>query len=296
MAINWQCFGSNGLEEADYSKGVLERFTRRAPSDWDGGYNIGNTYRKTIDNPRLIRYRISPHLANYFNGQSAINSGGEYIGAWYGNKPILADKIVINHYYIKSREEYNKTKFSRGFACSDKNPYNEGHFRVHDRNEVFDDGILKYRATRAEKFSFESDDSRTTRVVNALFNTLTQSQDDDSLADKLETFLTCRAVAEKFGVKIGEHSAEEYALAWIYWTLLKANPLTYAEIQMFLKALPEILERPFSVCKEIKTLTQENILPQLREALKNGDVLKGAEDWKTRADLLYIQKLLRLIK
>ena len=34
LAINWQLFGSNGQETADFSRGVLERFTRRAPVDW----------------------------------------------------------------------------------------------------------------------------------------------------------------------------------------------------------------------------------------------------------------------
>ena len=30
LCINWMMYGSNNLETADYSKGVLERFTRRA--------------------------------------------------------------------------------------------------------------------------------------------------------------------------------------------------------------------------------------------------------------------------
>ena len=34
LAINWQYYGSNGLTKADFSKGVLERFTRRAPKNF----------------------------------------------------------------------------------------------------------------------------------------------------------------------------------------------------------------------------------------------------------------------
>ena len=34
VAVNWQLYGSNGARTADYSRGVLERFTRRAPVDW----------------------------------------------------------------------------------------------------------------------------------------------------------------------------------------------------------------------------------------------------------------------
>ncbi|MBQ6131231.1 MAG: glycosyltransferase family 92 protein [Selenomonadaceae bacterium] len=288
LGINWQCFGSNGHETADYSRGVLERFTRRAPRDWSSHIEGGNFQKKVIDNPRLIHCRTNPHFSFYFYGKSDANSNGEYISTWYGNKPILADKIVINHYKTKSKEEYRETKMQRGFATSDINPYNEERFAESDRNEVFDDGILKYRAERAKNFSFESDEQRISRVINSLVKVMTS----DELS--LEAALTCRAVAEKFQIKIGDQSAEEIALAWIYRTLSKS--IHRAEIQMFMKALPQILSRPFPICKEILQLTQNNLLPRFCEALKNGDVLKGDDDWKARAEWLYIQQLLSLIK
>ena len=136
-------------------------------------------------------------------------------------------------------------------------------------------------------------------MIKTLVRTLIQTSREDSFVGKLETFLTCRAVAEKFQIKIGEHFAEEYALALIYRTLLKANPLTHAEVQQFFKALPEILTRPFPICKEIKTLTQDNILPRFCEALKNEyicDTRFQEDDWKVRSDMVYVQQLLRLIK
>ena len=167
---------------------------------------------------------------------------------------------------------------------------------MYDRNDVFDDGILKYRAARAENFSFESNATRINRVINALVKNLMETSLEDPLVDKMETFLTCRAVAEKFQIKIGDDLAEEIAIAWIYRTLLKANPLTIAEVQQFLKALPEILTRPFPICKDLKTLTQDNVIPRLCEVLKNGDVRKGTEDWKMSADMIHLQKLLRSLK
>ena len=296
LGINWQCFGSNGQDKADYSRGLLERFTRRAQSDWAPN-ECGNMYRKTIDNPRLIQYRINPHFAYYFEGKYAVNSKGEYIPAFYGNKPIMTDKIVVNHYYTKSKEEYLKKKMPKGSACINI-PYTIKDFEIFDRNEEFDDSILKYRNERVKNFYFESDGYRANRVINSLVQTLTQNFSDDSLAGKLETFLTCRAVAEKFQIKIGKDSAEEYALAWIYRTLIKANPLMYAEVQQLLKALPEILNRPLPICKEIKDLTQNNVIPRLCEALKNEDILKKSyvDDWKAHFNWLYLQKLLSLIK
>ncbi|MBR0260591.1 MAG: glycosyltransferase family 92 protein [Selenomonadaceae bacterium] len=291
LAINWQIFGSNGQDKADYSKGVLERFTRRAFENapfFDGnGNRSGDAHVKIIVNPRFMRYMDSPHKAVYFDGKFVVNSNGECLLTFY-NDPALYDKIVVNHYVIKSREEFLlKQKKGRADSYDD---VNSAYFSANDRNEVFDDGILKYRAARAENFSFESDDARINRVINSMVRTLTKSSINDSLVDKLETFLTCRALAEKFQIKIGEHSAEELALAWIYRTLVKANSLTYAEIQQFLKALPEILTRPFPICKEIKTLMQEHIIPKLCK------VLKDTADWSAHFDLVYVQKLLLLIK
>ena len=139
-------------------------------------------------------------------------------------------------------------------------------------------------------------------MINILVQTLTQPlpADDDRefFVGKLETFLTCRAVAEKFQIKIGNHFAEEIALAWIYRTMIKADPIECSEIQMFLKALPEILSRPFPICKEILQLAKDNIIPRFCEALKISDIYSTIyeRNWKLCSDLLYIQQLLRSIK
>ena len=321
LAINWQIFGSNGQEKADYSRGVLERFTRRASSNrffFDtNGKRSGNTHIKTIANPRFVWHSNGAHYVSYFNNTFSVNSNGDIVLGRY-NAPVLDDKIVVNHYVIKSREEFFSKK-NKGRADGNDNLH-EQFFSTNDTNEVFDDGILKYRAAREKVFSFESDNQRANRVVKSLAEILTQSLPDDdpsnySLADilaqnspedrlanffvgKLETFLTCRAVAEKFQIKFGDHFAEEIALNLIYRTLIQAGSLTYAEIQMFLKALPEILSRPFPICRELKDLAQSNVIPRFCEALKNDtdNLSNGEETMRTRNDSFYVQKLLRLIK
>ena len=195
LGINWQVFGSNGQKKADYSKGVLERFTRRAPSDWPTIKKEGNYFIKIISNPRFIRYIVNPHFAYYLDGKFAVNSNSEYIPPKDSSESVLDDKLVINHYNIKSREEYILNKMKRGFACSNMNPYSDKMFDIYNRNEVFDDDILKYRAARADNFSFESDEQKINRVINSLFQSLIQNPPQEH---KMETFLTCRAVAEKF--------------------------------------------------------------------------------------------------
>ena len=299
LAISWRMFGSNGHEKADYSRGVIERFTRRAPDKWEDFLpreksllRIGNMYVKLIVNPRLIKCMISAHVALHFGGKYSINEQGEETNS-YANESMRNDKITINHYCIKSREEYF-AKRKRGYACDETNPYDDQLFKKQDRNEVFDDSILTYRAARAENFSVENDEQRRRRVEKILIETLTQCSPFDAppdfFFDKLETFLTCRDLAEKFAVKIGSRSAEEYALVWIQQCFTKNNRFTHAELQLFISALPEILARPFPLSKKLNQIAREKIFPVIYSDLKS------AMEWSGFYDFNYIHRLLDAMK
>ncbi|MBR0061844.1 MAG: glycosyltransferase family 92 protein, partial [Selenomonadaceae bacterium] len=224
LGINWQLFGSNGEETADYSRGVLERFTRRAPRDWNSINKerkaIGNVYIKSVVNPRRVNHFMSPHFAFYFSDWNSINTDGTETDRAV-NRPVCADKIVINHYFTKSKEEYATKKMPKGSIAIKENYYDMEGFHLHDHNEVFDDDILKYRDARADCFSPESEAQRINRLENALVDTLTQ----DLSSNTIETFLTCRAVAEK----LGDSMAEEYALMEIYKMLSLADTVNYAD-------------------------------------------------------------------
>ncbi len=62
LGINWQMFGSNGQDKADYSRGVLERFTRRAPKDFSSNGTV-----KSIVNPRAADYAAIAHFFFLFH-------------------------------------------------------------------------------------------------------------------------------------------------------------------------------------------------------------------------------------
>ena len=308
LGINWQIFGSNGHETADLSKGVLERFTRRAEKNWaptgieeirgiKKDKPLGNILIKSIVNPRATHYFYNPHFAVGFVGFSTVNENGNAIEEFY-NLPITADKIVVNHYYTRSREEF-LAKLNRGrsdvFA-----KYSLEWFDNYNRNEVFDGGILKYRAARAENFSLESDADKIRRVEKTLVDTLTSQSPFDAPAEfftgKLETFLTCRAVAKLLGTKIGSRSAEEYALVWIYQSFVTRHPFNYAEVQPLLSELPEILSRPFPVAKKVVRLFSEIILPAMISVVKSAKISGTWQDvWKTVNDLNYTRQLLNSI-
>ena len=264
LAVNWQVFGSNEQETADYSKGVLERFTRRAESDWfepmtKDTLPIGNIHVKTIANPRYIRYIVNPHYAYYFDGAFAVNSNGERVRAW-GNEPVLADKIVVNHYYTKSREEY-QSKINRGRTGVDseeRDPVTTdmAAFEKNDRNEVFDDSILAYRKSRAENFTmpkkFVREDFFKT-LENILLPAARPETSDDYFVGKIETFLVCRSLAGAMRRSFPDDNRgkfmEEAALKAIEHA--QRTQVALPEILMLFSALPPILNLPYPVVEDI---------------------------------------------
>ncbi len=195
LGINWQLFGSNGEEKADYSRGVLERFTRHAPKNWviqfkGNNFPVGNAHIKTIANPRRIFFIYNPHCARYFESFQPVNENGKIISGNIPNAfnfPVTAEKIVVNHYYTKSREEFLE-KMRRGRCDQKRNDYSMRFFEIFNRNEVFDDGILKYRIARAENFSLESYDEKIQRVTTALIEILSRYASGEVF--DLETALT----------------------------------------------------------------------------------------------------------
>ena len=65
----------------------------------------GNCYVKVIANPRKINFNQSPHQMVYFADSYVVDENAQ-LSEGSRPLPIITDKIVINHYYIKSREEF----------------------------------------------------------------------------------------------------------------------------------------------------------------------------------------------
>lgn len=267
LAINWQVFGSNGLEQADYSKGVLERFTRRAPSDWyelptENTLPVGNIHVKTIANPRFIRSIINPHFAYYFNGRFAVNSAGGRVPYW-GNEPPLTDKIVINCYLTKSKEEFQNS--------SDKTT----DFEKNDRNDVEDEDILNYLYARAENYTppkkFERENYFQT-LEQILLPAVRSDVPDEFFTGKLEMFLTCRALSgvlrRTFPKDNRGKFLEEASLRVINRTHF--TKMSFAEIMMMLNALPQILVLPYPAVADV----HQNCMNFVRQIL--GDFHRNA--------------------
>ncbi len=275
VAINWQMFGSGGQETADLSRGVLERFTQRAPVDWTPN-NLGNASVKTVANPRKINFLIYPHHANYFEGLHAVNENGKIVPN-YLNNPVTVDKIVVNHYYTKSKDEFFQ-KIQRGRSDIPVNTYDMQIFDRFDCNEVFDDGILKYRAART--FKHENRNQKLSRVIETLTQILSTAPAN------LETALTCLTLSSYLRENVLPEMSfcEEISLKKVAELSAKMN---FVEASLLIRELPKILRLPYPDVKKIRAACLE-IIPQMLPVLR--EKVGVSRDY---IELDYLQDFLR---
>ena len=285
LAINWHCFGSNEQETADYSKGVLERFTRRAPKDFappfPNGAPGGNAHIKTILNPRLVSYFDSPHFARYFENYFNVNEQGKIIPNCL-SYPISVENILINHYITKSKEEAFKR---RGKS--------EEYFNTYNRNEVFDDSILKYRESRLKMGGGSLERTINyqqlySALLQNLSPTFVQNVSREFYQGKLETFLTCLKLAEYLREKVLDKDAvkifEETALNAIFKSF--AGNFSIADLKLLITELPEILQLNYPIVQNIRQNCVQ-ILPQLI------NVYRLQSNW---SEYMQLNHLLNLLK
>ncbi|MBN6049691.1 glycosyltransferase family 2 protein [Lactobacillus helveticus] len=146
VGINWLIFGSGGQKNEE--KGlVTQRFYFRSRYN----FNV-NRHVKTICNPRKVAGILNPHTVEYNLGSYGIDCSYNTLNtpftAYNPNTPLR-----INHYFTKSKSEFIK-KRNRGEADS-LNKRSMEEFDLHDRNEVFDDSMKRYKKILEKKVRSE---------------------------------------------------------------------------------------------------------------------------------------------
>ena len=130
VEINWLCYGSGGAKTRVPGK-VMERFRTHSHPDSDLNRHI-----KTILNPRLALNFISSHHPTLLSGRT-VDTSGHTVRQYFFKRPPLHDKIRINHYAVKSYEEFlEKKKRGRGMSLNSREL---DYFDKFDRNELTDD-------------------------------------------------------------------------------------------------------------------------------------------------------------
>lgn len=138
VALNWACFGSNGAKFRDDGL-VIERFTQRAKQAFGPNHHF-----KSVVRPSYVKRFTNPHYAHLARGRY-VNALGQPVEPRCDKqgKPRqgLSEQIIwegarINHYLVKSVEEFVLGKSKRGSAATPNYQKQREYFIRHDRNDV----------------------------------------------------------------------------------------------------------------------------------------------------------------
>ena len=328
LAINFHVFGSSGLENADYDVGILERFTHRANDDWKPLVDeipSGNAAIKTIADPRRIKFfSDNPHIPEFWDDNFAVNEELKKVTENF-SAPVSANKIVINYYATKSREEYlNKIHRRKTSRFAAKNELAD--FEGNDQNSVVDEEILSYREKlRAEQIPDGGNDLKILsnrnranhgRMLNALVRNLTPDFSKGNLKiffdnpknrtkyfndlvklykkappiffdGKLETFLTCLLVSTYLKKSyLGDVTGALFEEASLNAICQTfTTNLSIVDLRLLIAELPRLLSMPYATVNAIIEVCLNIFSSFLHDFRTNGDM-------KNFEELNYIVKML----
>lgn len=127
VEINWLIYGSGGAREIAEGN-VMDRFKYHSLPN-----HISNRHVKSIVNPRRVFCFIGCHEVARMSGRT-VDSHGEIIKKNFRDREPQQDVIRINHYAVKSYEEF-LNKRSRGRARTLKQR-NLEYFNQYDLNDI----------------------------------------------------------------------------------------------------------------------------------------------------------------
>lgn len=127
VEINWLVYGSGGAKKKEPG-GVMERFRKHSVPE-----HKLNTHVKSIVDPRRVCTMVGCHEASRISGRAA-DSHGNPLKKGFRDRVPQQDVIKINHYAIKSYEEF-LAKRARGRARIDS-LRDMGYFERYDLNDI----------------------------------------------------------------------------------------------------------------------------------------------------------------
>ncbi len=161
LGINWQIFGDNGYLKRP-SGLIIENYLRRGRDGFPENNQI-----KCIVSPKEALWAQNPHSFNMRTNNGLVDPNGnpipvnsKYCQAF--NYPPVVARIQINHYYIRSAEDFERKVKQGGGAGIQRN---ERDFENIKRccNEVRDERILRF-AARTRELMGEMDEKQVVRL------------------------------------------------------------------------------------------------------------------------------------
>lgn len=135
IAVNWAIYGSSFRKEAGDGL-VVERFTGRASTGFAENHHYKSilrtsAFRAVGPNPHYFHLRPARRLV-HCDGQDLVHHPDRGIGL---SSRICWAPFRLNHYVVKSREEFEHQKKYKGSATVARPDKGWSYFDHHDRNE-----------------------------------------------------------------------------------------------------------------------------------------------------------------
>ena len=157
IIITWRIFGSGNV--VDWSRDpVTEQYLYAAPPTWNKGWGVKTLFKFDPDKWKIGIHRPSiknkeletgfPDTVKWLNGSGLPMEDYFKFRGWRSIRRTVGYQWAqMNHYAVKSIDSYAIRKF-RGNVNNKKDKYNADYWSLQDRNEVYDDKILRYTERR----------------------------------------------------------------------------------------------------------------------------------------------------
>ncbi len=147
ITINWQHYGTSYVKSIPENKLMIETLLLRAPR-----YYHWNSFIKSIIRPEYAEDWSSVHHVDYKSGYSQVNSDKvPFYGMWAPY--IVADKIRINHYWVRDEYYFLNVKVPRRAKWGVN--YAEMMRRVEEMNKEKDEVLLKFVPELRRKLGYD---------------------------------------------------------------------------------------------------------------------------------------------
>lgn len=138
LAVNWRMFGPAGHVTKPEGL-VIENYLYRTREGVEH-----NDCIKTIANPRRIDEVIHAHCSRYKRGFYCIDDTGMPV---FGpkNPDHVPVRLRINHYYTKSKEEWDRRRSWGKADSKDRTDIrSDAEFYAYDNKDIYDDTMLRF--------------------------------------------------------------------------------------------------------------------------------------------------------
>lgn len=138
VVLNWAIYGSGW--RLNHSAGlVCERFTRRAHASFGANHH----YKTLLRRAAFASIHSNPHHFQLQPGWRCVHTDGSEVTAHPRHGLGLSERVVwdglrLNHYIVKSREEFETRKGRNGSAATVGRVKGAAYFEAHDRNDSGD--------------------------------------------------------------------------------------------------------------------------------------------------------------